>query len=804
MKTERSGVSEKANASDSGRYAETKKLSSRIPAQGSFRWQIILVFVVGFFVLIAAFTAYQVRTESAYLYRDSTDETITLAESIAASSRSWVLANDVAGLQEVVHSLQGHTGLYYAMVISPSGRVLAHSDATKVGQFVSDDQSLALIKAPPRNQIMIDDASRIDIAVPILVENRLIGWARAAQGRKEIVGYLHNMMLSSALFVLMAVALSLLAALYIANRLGYRIGHLVQVAEAIQAGNYAARANISGADEIARLANSFNHMLDVLARDEAQLRAASLYTRSLIEASLDPLVTISAAGKITDVNQATEQVTGSSRAELIGTDFSSYFTEPEQARAGYLQAFQKGPVTDYPLALRHRDGHVTDVLYNASVYRNAAGEVLGVFAAARDVTERKMNEAVNASRLHLVRFSLTHTLDELLEETLNEAEKLTGSVIGFFHFVEDDQISLTLQNWSTRTKAVFCKAEGMGLHYRIDEAGVWVDCVRQGKAVIHNDYASLPNRKGMPEGHATVIRELVVPVFRGTKISAILGVGNKPANYNEEDVSTVSMLADLAFEIAERKKAEDKIIELNLDLERRVTERTAQLADANKELEAFSYSVSHDLRTPLRAIDGFSLMLLEDYADQLDDEGKRLLNVVRNNTSRMAHLIDDILHFSRVGRIEISFVETDMEQMVRDVLDELAPIIAGRKIQINLSVLPKALCDRAMMHQVIENLLSNAIKFTGKKDDARIDIGGRIEGNQAIYYVKDNGAGFDMQYANKLFGVFQRLHGIDEFEGTGIGLAIVKRIINRHGGTVWAEGEVGKGATIYFSIPIPS
>ncbi len=183
-----------------------------------------------------------------------------------------------------------------------------------------------------------------------------------------------------------------------------------------------------------------------------------------------------------------------------------------------------------------------------------------------DITERKRHDAVNASRLHLIQYSLNHSLDDLLEETLNEAEKLTGSLIGFYHFVEEDQISLTLQNWSTRTKAEFCKAEGKGMHYPIDEAGVWVDCVHEGKAVIHNDYSSLKHRKGMPEGHAEVVRELVVPVFRGEKITAILGVGNKPTEYNDQDAETVSLIADLAWEIAERKKAEMELYRLNREL----------------------------------------------------------------------------------------------------------------------------------------------------------------------------------------------------------------------------------------------
>lgn len=294
-------------------------------------------------------------------------------------------------------------------------------------------------------------------------------------------------------------------------------------------------------------------------RAEEELRAASRYARSLIEASPDPLVTISPDGKITDVNEATEQATGVTREALIGSDFSNYFTDPDKARASYQDMFAKGVVTDYPLSLRHMSGRVMDVLYNASVYRSAKGDVAGVFAAARDITERKRNEAVNAVRLRLVQFALTHTLDELLEETLNEAERLTGSLIGFYHFVEDDQVSLTLQTWSTRTKAEFCKAEGTGMHYPITQAGVWADCVREGKPVIHNDYASLANRKGMPPGHAQVIREVAVPVYRGEKIAAIMGVGNKPTDYTEQDVEMLSLIADLTVEIAARKRAEEAL-----------------------------------------------------------------------------------------------------------------------------------------------------------------------------------------------------------------------------------------------------
>jgi PAS domain S-box-containing protein len=376
-----------------------------IASRGSFKRQTILTFVVGFFVLISAFSFYQVKSNTDHEYRDSEEVAIGLAQALAVNSQSWVLTDDVVGLQEVVHSLLSYPEMRYAMILTPAGRVLAHSDTNRVGQFVTDGQSLALIKATPGNRVITDTTSIIDLAVPIWVGERHIGWARLAMGREAIARNLRMMILSSTLFVLFATALSLLAALLIANRFGSRIGRLVKVADAVQSGNFSERAHIPDAgDEINRLADSLNLMLDALARNEEQSRTSLLYTRSLIEASLDPLVTISLEGKITDVNKATEKVTGSSRVELAGTDFSDYFVDPGKARKGYQQVLQKGFVADYPLQIRHRDGHVTDVLYNASVYHDNAGKVLGIFAAARDVT------ALNKAEHERMQLSLQNRL----------------------------------------------------------------------------------------------------------------------------------------------------------------------------------------------------------------------------------------------------------------------------------------------------------------------------------------------------------------------------------------------------------
>ena len=264
----------------------------------------------------------------------------------------------------------------------------------------------------------------------------------------------------------------------------------------------------------------------------------------------------------------------------------------------------------------------------------------------------------------------------------------------------------------------------------------------------------------------------------------------------------------LHLEITEHLQAQQEIFHLNQELEQRVIQRTAQLKVANQELEAFAYSVSHDLRAPLRSIDGFSQALLDDYGEQLDEEGQEFLQRVRGASQRMAQLIDDLLYLSRITRGEMIRQPVDLSGLAELVAQELQQNNPQRQVEVVIQAEVTADGDPRLLRVVLENLLDNAWKFTGRCEQGRIEFGMGRNGSttddappvKLVYYVRDNGAGFDPAYAEKLFGVFQRLHRVDEFPGTGIGLATVQRIIHRHGGQVWADGEVGKGATFFFTL----
>ncbi len=481
-----------------------------------------------------------------------------------------------------------------------------------------------------------------------------------------------------------------------------------------------------------------------------------------------------------------EKMLGVPVSEAIGRTMDELFPSPlaQKMVADDLQILKEGRRIDIVEELNGRYYETTKF----PIFMDGEPEMLAGFTM--DITDRKRNEAVLQIRLKILEFAPTHTLEELMQYALDEVGELTQSPVGFYHFVEPDEKTLSLQAWSTRTLQEFCKAEGKGMHYDVDQAGVWVDCVTQRKPVIHNDYASLPHRKGLPPGHAHVIRELVAPIFRDGSIVAIMGVGNKPTNYDETDVASVTHLADIVWEVVKRKLAEEKVNALNQELQSQVAE-----------LESFTYSVSHDLRSPLVTIKGFLGMLERDLNDNSPERIQHDMQRITKATEKMDALLSNLLELSRIGRIVNPYEEIDPMRMIEDAMESLDARIRSRNVNVIIARdIPTLFGDRIRLREVFENLIGNAAKYMGDQTDAVIEIGVRIESNEPVFYVKDNGMGIESNYHTKIFGLFEKLD--PTIEGTGIGLALVKRIIETHGGKIWVESEgLGKGATFCFTIP---
>jgi PAS domain S-box-containing protein len=295
------------------------------------------------------------------------------------------------------------------------------------------------------------------------------------------------------------------------------------------------------------------------------------------------------------------------------------------------------------------------------------------------------------------------------------------------------------------------------------------------------------------------ISNVVMGIRRGDGTRVWISINAQPL-FNAGQARPYAVVTTF-HDISARIRAEQEIRRLNVKLEKRVAKRTQQLETAVKDLESFSYSVSHDLRAPLRAIDNFSSILQEEYGLRLDDEGRRLIGIVRRNASTMGQLIDDILAFARAGRRDLVLTDVDLGALTAEVMDSLAITYAGRNVEVITDAQGQLRADAPAIRQVLTNLLANAIKFTRPREIARIEVHSRTVGGETHCMVKDNGVGFDPAYAGKLFGIFQRLHDADDFEGTGVGLGIVKRIVDKHEGRVWAESQPAQGATFHFTLP---
>lgn len=484
-------------------------------------------------------------------------------------------------------------------------------------------------------------------------------------------------------------------------------------------------------------------------RDITERKKAEEKFKGLLESAPDAMIIANKSGQIVLVNQQTTNMFGYDKDELINQPVEILIPQnTREKHEKHRSEYYKGPKvramgTGFELYAVRKDGTQFPVEISLSPLETSEGMLTS--AAIRDITERKRTE-------------------ELLKETEANYSKLFNSIDEGFCIIEMifDEQKKPVDYRFLIVNASFERQTG--LHDAVGK------CMREF-APNHEEYWFETYGRIALTGESTRFENRAEQLHRWYEVYAF--------RFGEPKNLQVAILFN---DITKRKETEE------------------QLQKVNKELEAFSYSVSHDLRAPLRIIDGYTKILLADYAQSLDEEGNRLLGIVTSNVRRMGQLIDDLLNLSRLGRKELMFQHLDMYDIANSVLTE--QVSANQKqYDIRITELETAEADVSLIRQVWINLISNAMKYSCEKDNPIIEISSFKNGTEIIYSIKDNGVGFNMQYADKLFGVFQRLHKMTEFEGTGVGLALVHRIITRHGGRVWAEAEVGKGATFYFSLP---
>jgi PAS domain S-box-containing protein len=495
----------------------------------------------------------------------------------------------------------------------------------------------------------------------------------------------------------------------------------------------------------------------------AALRESEERLSAVIQSAMDAIISVDDQRNIVLFNAAAEKILRCPAAEALGQPIERFIPRRfREAHSSHIRKFGETGVTS-----------------------RAIGE-LGVLWALRANGEEFQMEASISQVEHAGEKIFTIILRDVTERVrAEEAQRWLAAVV---ESSDDAIVSKTLDGtiraWNTGAEKIFgyTSAETVGKPMlmlfpagRMSEEADILARIGHGESVEH--FETVRVRKG---GGEVAVSITISPI--------------KDRNGAVAGASTI------ARDITERRRAEEEIRHLNEELEQRVVDRTAQLLAANQELEAFTYSVSHDLRAPLRHISGFSKLLTEEYGSTLAPEAQHHVQRIQEGTRRMGMLVDDLLNLARVGRRELTLQISGLKSVVEELIRELEREYEGRQIEWRIGELPFVECDAGLMKQVFQNLLSNAIKFTRPRAQPVIEVGQKNENGSQVVFVRDNGVGFSMKYANKLFGVFQRLHRAEDFEGTGVGLATVQRIVQKHGGRVWAEAELDKGATFYFTL----
>lgn len=665
---------------------------------------------------------------------------------------------DYSAIDEVLGGAQLEEGIEYLVLFDRSGRIIAG---------VGWDMSRSLPAPDPPGVPAAPDEDLLDVRIPIALGGREYGSLQYGLSLRFLAAARMGMLRELAIVTSAGVALAavLLAAVgFVATR---RLAGLNEAGRKLGAGNLSTRVPDNSRDELGQLARTFNAMAASLEARISQLNASEERLYYAVRGSSDGIWDWDlrrdryylSPRYLELLGYGEEELPSSRESFLVGLHPQDRPRVEETVR----RHFEQRVPYDVDYRLRCKDGSFRWFRGRGQAVWDDAGQVVRFSGASSDITEHKLAE---------------ENIRTLLAELQREKEfsdALLAGLPGVFALYDAD---MALLRWNANLERVTGLPPSRLAHARVD--ALFGEAVRTatGEAfrrgiMVHGEAALAPE-----SGDPVPYYLYGVPIQRDGR-RLMVGIG---------------------FDISERKKAEQQIRRLNEELEQRVQSRTAELLAANRELEAFSYSVSHDLVAPLRAIDGFSRMIEEDYLTLIDERGRDYIRRIRNGTHRMHQLIDDLLSLSRVTRDEMRRKKVNLSALAAQVLADLKQQQPQRTVETHITFDIHVQGDPNLLRIVMENLLRNAWKFTARRACARIEVGALQQQGERVYFVRDDGAGFDMKYAGKLFGAFQRMHRVSDFEGTGVGLATVHRIVQRHGGRIWAEAAPDQGATFYFTL----
>ncbi|HLO33253.1 MAG TPA: PAS domain S-box protein, partial [Anaerolineales bacterium] len=568
--------------------------------------------------------------------------------------------------------------------------------------------------------------------------------------------------------------------------------------------------------ENARLYEAIEQELSDRKRAEEALHASETHYRELADSITDILFELDQNLRYTHWNKASEALTGIPTEAAIGKSMyeNEIFGDAEgqtSIRQIYEDVFKnRRPRTFERTMLLNRERRSFEI--------NAYPSTRGVSVVAKDVTDRKKSEIIMQKRFELMEYSAHHTLSELMQRAVDEISELTGSAIGFLHFVEPDEVTLGMQTWSTNALRLFDVPDipvSVTAHLPLDEAGVWAEAARQRHSLIQNNYESLSKKKGLPQGHVPILREMIVPIIRNERIVAVMGIGNKPQDYTQNDLELAERLADYAWDITERKQMQVALEAERNQLARRVDERTADLSRANSNLaralrvkDEFLANMSHELRTPLNAILGLSESLSEQTAGPLNEKQQKYIATISESGHHLLALINDILDLAKIdaGQITLDINKVDIHSVCQASLRMIKQLAQKKNQEVTLQIddgLGLMWADERRLKQMIVNLLGNAVKFTPENGKLGLEVHGDQEANKVTITVWDNGIGIREGDLARLFQPFVQLDSglARETTGTGLGLALVAQMARLHGGSVQVSSESEKGSR--FSIVLP-